>query len=406
MAKIEPAKSRVRLLLAMGFVSMTLTLGLGEMLVRFYAVSSPEGPLVGDVRLLPRHWADVAAYRRRYSLQPAWNSGVFVFDSQLGWTVAPGRSGTGNEHEKIFSGAEGTRAPNDGYSFNTRSAHTRIALVGNSYVFGQDVNYEDTWGFQLEQRLGHDIQILNFGVPAYGIDQAYLRYLKDVRRWRPKIAILGLISHDLLRTTMVYYAVGFTGALVPGAKPRFTIKHDQLTLLNVPLISPEAVHAVHSIQDLPFIDYDRTYRPTEWQPHWYEFSYLLRFAISVCSPFGSVSASQGVSASPPANQETVSLNRAILQSFVREAKANGTIPLIVFFPSYQEFRDNGQLLTTPLLGQQVLKQAGVDFVDLTDCIQGIEKSKVFTPGWHYTPEVNSLVEQCLRDVVATQLSAG
>ena len=34
-------------------------------------------------------------------------------------------------------------------------------------------------------------------------DQAYLRYLRDVRPWRPQVVILGLIDHDLRRSMAV-----------------------------------------------------------------------------------------------------------------------------------------------------------------------------------------------------------
>ena len=393
------ASKAVRLSLAMSVVSIALMIGLGEALVRFSTQSDPEGLIVGDLRLLPREWHQVATYRRRNWDGHASHSGVFLFDPQLGWTVGPNRKGTGGSHEKLFSSAEGARAGAEGLRFDDRSARTTIALLGNSYVFGEDVEYEDTWGFHLEQRLGADVQVLNFGVPGYGVDQAYLRYLRDVRERRPDIAILGVISHDLIRTTMVYYAVSFAGAAVPGAKPRFSMKNGQLTLVNVPLPLPEAVYGAQSIQDLPFIDYDQTYRPIEWQRHWYEVSYLLRFAVSWCSPCGGLGA-------PNDNEETVPLNGAILHEFVREATASGTIPIVVFLPSFREGRDaSGRLSATPSLGVRILKNAQVDFVDLTDCIKRVDERNQFTSGWHYTPQANSIMAECLGDIVVSRLQA-
>jgi hypothetical protein len=388
------ASKSVRLSLAMSLVSIALMFVLGEGLVRFFAEPDPEGPLVGDLRLLPRNWHQVATYRRSNWERDA-NASVFVFDSQLGWTIPPNGKGTGAAHERIFSSAEGARVGGEGFRFGDRSVRTRIALVGNSYVFGSDVDYEDTWGFYLQQRLGTDVQVQNFGVPGYGVDQAYLRYLKDVLERRPDVAILGLISHDLLRTTMVYYAVGFPGGTVHGAKPRFTVKNGQPTLLNAPLPPPKAVYAVRPIQNLPFIDYDRTYRPTEWQPHWYEFSYLLRFGVSWC-------ATCGVFSSPSENEETVTLNGAILHAFVQKARAVGTTPIVLFLPSYTEFRDaSGRLSGTPLVG--VLKEAGVDFIDLTTCIERVDERERFTSGWHFTPQANSILADCLRDIVVERV---
>jgi len=383
----------VRLSFTLGLLSLALLLILGEILIRLFTVSDPEGPLVGNLRLLPRYWPNVANQWQRRWRQHHSDSGVLAFDPILGWTVAPNKKGVGPAGEKLFSSTEGARARDQRESFRDRYAALSIALIGNSYVFGSDVNFEDTWGYHLEQRFGGDVKVLNFGVPGYGVDQAYLRYLKDVRELRPKIAILGLISHDLLRTTMVYYAVGFPGAVAPGAKPRFMLIDGQLKLINTPLPSPEDVYAIQSIEQLPYIVYDRAYRPSEWQSQWYDVFYLFRFVVSFS--FAELRPST----------ETVSLNRAILNSFVREATSKGTLPLIVYLPSYLELsggRDAPSRTTS--LGVQVLKDAEVDFVDLTDCVEGVEGQRRFTRGWHYTPHTNSVLADCLHDVLIARLS--
>ena len=74
-------------------------------------------------------------------------------------------------------------------SFASPTGKTRIALVGDSFTFGEDVTYEETWGYFLEKELGSQFQVLNFGVAGYGVDQSFLRYEKDVRKWKPKIVI-------------------------------------------------------------------------------------------------------------------------------------------------------------------------------------------------------------------------
>ena len=383
------ASKLVRLSFLMSVVSTALMCVFGEGLVRFFAESDPEGPVIGDLRLLPRNWHQVAAYRR-ISWERQANASVFIFDSQLGWTIGPNLNGRGAARETIFSSAEGARVESRGFRFRDR-VRARIALVGNSYVFGSDVDYKDTWAFYLQQRLGTDVQVENFGVPGYGVDQAYLRYLKDVRERRPDVAILGLISHDLLRTTMVYYAVGWPGAAAPGAKPRFTMKNGELILVNTPLPSPEAVYAERPIQNLPFIAYDRMYRSADWEPRWYEFSYLLRFGISWCT-----ACRMGVS--PPENEETVTVNGAILHAFIRDALAVGTVPIVLFLPSYAEFQDpSGRLSGKSLV--TVLKEARVEFIDMTNCIQTVNERERFTKYWHYTPHANFMLAGCLRDIL-------
>ncbi|BCA54580.1 hypothetical protein W02_17200 [Nitrospira sp. KM1] len=383
----------------MNILSVGCILVLTEVLLRLVAAPHPEGPLVGDTRLLPRNWSDVAGYRLALWKEHAAGSGVLVFDPQLGWTVAPNRSSTGPAGEKNFSSAEGRRIGSQRpHSLRNQSGVT-IALMGNSYVFGSDVDYEQTWGFHLETQLAGKGQVWNFGVPAYGVDQAYLRYLKEVQGRRPDIAILGLISHDLIRTTMVYYAVGFPGAVVPGAKPRLVLRDGDPTPVNIPLPQPEAVYATARVDELPHVTDDRIYRRSDWQEHWYAWSYLLRYFVSWCNPCG------GIAGTPSEDEETVALNGAILRAFVREAKNAGTIPIVVFLPSFTEYRDEGEHLSgKSLLGTRVLDRAKVEFVDMTYCVDRSDARNRFTSGWHYTPEANKNLAACLFDILKPHLS--
>jgi hypothetical protein len=385
------ASKYMRLSLVLALLNVAVLLLFGEILIRSLIESDPQGPLVGNVRLLPRYWPDVAHHWQRQWRRHHSNAGIFVFDPILGWTIAPNREGIGASGELLFSSAEGARARYRGEIIKSPSK-ANIALIGDSYVFGSDVNFEDTWAYHLEQSLRSDVRVLNFGVPGYGVDQAYLRYVHHVRDLQPRIAILALISHDVLRTSMVYYAVGFPSAVAPGPKPRFILRDEQLKLINTPLPLPGAVYKIKSIEQLPYIVYDSAYRPSDWQSHWYDFLYLFRFLASVS--FHDVPST-----------ETVLLNGAILKSFVRDAISNGTLPLIVYLPSYSELGDGTKSISkTRSLGVAVLEEAKVDFVDLTDCVGAIEERRRFTEGWHYTTHTNAILADCLREVVIAKLS--
>ena len=116
----------------------------------------------------------------------------------------------------------------------------RIALIGDSHAFSFEVPFEDSWGYHLQRLLGDGTQVLNFGVDGYGIDQAYLRYQRDVRPWKPKVVVIGFAGHDLWRALAVYPFVSFRwpGYLV---KPRFAIEKEGLKLLNAPLPTPAEI---------------------------------------------------------------------------------------------------------------------------------------------------------------------
>ena len=378
------------LTVALGIVTMLATFLCAEGAVRLLATSTPEGPSVMDTVLLPRDWPAVMANRRLLWEQSSSRYGVFRFDDMLGWTVGSNRQGTGPHGETYFSSREGLRTSGPDISLAGRATRA-IALLGDSYVFASDVDYEDSWGHRLEQKLGPTVQVLNFGVPGYGIDQAYLRYERDVRAWHPEVVILALISHDVLRTTMVYYQVGFAGALVPGAKPRLTIRDGRLISINLPLPKPQALFQSHRIADVPFVDYDRSYRTSDWNWHFYQWSYLLRFAVSWAPSWRT----------PELDEETLTLNRVVLQTFVRRVQEDGAIPLILFLPSFTEYRDaGGRPHDRDLLGIRVLDHSDLAYVNALPCLDHLPSGQIlFTTGWHYTPAANELIAQCLHAVI-------
>lgn len=379
---------QLQLVLSMGCVALVLFFLGAEVMVRVLAEETPEGPLVGDTVLLPRDWARVLAHRRASWEQASREYGVFTIDETLGWTVGRNRKGVGPHNETYWSNDDGLRTQQIGVSLRDRPAAFRIAIIGDSYTFGEDVSYEDTWGHQLETLMGPAVEVLNFGVPGYGIDQAFLRYLRDVRDWHPDLVILSFISHDLVRSGMVYYWIGFQGAAVPGAKPRFSLDGGQLTLLNYPLPSPEHIQSTSTIGNLPFIQSDSAYHPADWEWHLYQYSYLLRFAISW--QFHPVASGYELD---PGVQE---INEAILKSFVRTAQAAGSHPMVVFLPEYQEFRQSSGMLDRGLLGRRVARKAGVELLDLTSCLEAVPNGLRFTTGWHYTPHANRAVAHCLQ----------
>ncbi len=361
-------------------------------MIRGLAEETSEGPLLGNTVLLPRDWARVLAHRRALWAQASREYGVFTIDEALGWSIGRNRKGVGPHGETYFSNEDGLRTQQNGASLQDQPAALRIAILGDSYTFGEDVNFEDTWGHQLEILMGPGVQVLNFGVPAYGIDQAYLRYLREVREWHPDIVILSFISHDLVRSGMVYYWIGFPGAAVPGAKPRFSLAGEELTLLNSPLPSREQIESASIIDDLPFIQSDSAYNPPDWEWHLYQYSYLLRFVISWQfnpRPF-----------SYELDNEVQQINEAILKSFVFTAQAAGSLPMVVFLPEYTEFRNSsGRLSGRDLLGRRMARKAGVEFLDLTSCLETLADGDRFTTGWHYTPQANGAVAHCLQSQI-------
>jgi len=78
----------------------------------------------------------------------------------------------------------------------------RIAVVGDSFVFGVGVGEEHTLPrlverlFEREPLPGARVQALNFGVPGYAIDQDLRRLQDDALRFEPDLVLLTLYIND------------------------------------------------------------------------------------------------------------------------------------------------------------------------------------------------------------------
>jgi hypothetical protein len=373
-------------LITAGFVLVT-----SELTVRLFSRTDASGQSFLGTTLLPKSWTEVRNHNRQM-LESRYNADSYlVYDDLLGWRIGPSRKSANGLY---FSSQEGLRSPTQGITFSSGPRH-RIAIVGDSYTFAQEVSYEESWGHQLERLLGPDFQVLNFGVEGYSVGQAYLHYRRDVQPWRPDIVIFGVIDHDLARTLSVYSFVTFPHWRLPFAKPRFVVNGSELVTINTPLISPEAIIGTPRIADLPAVDYDLGYNENDWQWRAYHPSYLVRFLISRFPRWP-------ISRPEISDQALRSLNGALFRSFIAMATEQRSAPIIVYFPSQEDPDEPDESVTGESLAKIVLESHGLPFVDLTSCITAVDVSKRFL-AWHYSAEANLAVARCLRDAVLARI---
>ena len=272
-------------------------------------------------------------------------------------------------------------------SFAPTPTQHRVALVGDSFTFGLEVPYEGTWGAQLEHLLGAPYHVLNFGVDGYGVDQAYLRYRRDVAPWHPQFVILGIIDDDLRRTMCVYGFLCFPGFEMPFAKPRLI--GARLEPANLPLIRPDSIFAARSISELPAIVHDGSYDPAEWQWHLYDHSYAARLVLTRFRRW-------------PAPRPTITeqamddVNGAVIREFLRLARQNGSTPLVVFFPSLTEFLPGHH--AGPGDAIRLMEAQHIPYVDMTACVRRVPAERRFVT-LHYSAATNAAIATCLRDEI-------
>jgi len=172
-----------RPIVAMNLVTVLLMLVAGEVAVRAGSRIYRDGEVFGNVELAPKNWETTKAHYRALLEKASGDLSYLIYDARMGWSVGPNRRSANGLYS---SGPEAIRVPHEEVPLTISEGKTTIALVGDSYTFGEEVKYENSWGYHLSQLLGGEVQVLNFGVPGYGVGQAYLRYEKDAKRWKPK----------------------------------------------------------------------------------------------------------------------------------------------------------------------------------------------------------------------------
>lgn len=391
-----PLRGRV---LALGattnLLSVLLVFLILESSVRIAARKSSDGIFVGSVPIRPT-WQELLARNRDVlagivlSRDPLTPSGsrsksYLVLDQRLGWTVGSNRR---SQDGLYFSSIEGIRSAGPNTRLASSPRRYRVALVGDSNAFSLEVPFEDSWGYHLQRLLGDDVQVLNFGVDGYGIDQMYLRYKQDVRPWKADVVVVGFISHDLWRTMSVYpfMSFGWQGFL---AKPRFSISKGELELLNVPLPTPDEILGAGKPHELPFVEYDLGYRAMGWYWRFEHWPLVLRFLVSRFPRWR-------IADFRVSEEATKELNSQLFARLVKAIKQAGSAPLVFLLNEYEDTRV-----------QETLARARVPHLGISGCLSELSADHRRVPsGNHYSGFGNEAIARCTAPEVERALRRG
>jgi hypothetical protein len=337
-----------------------------------------------SVERMIRYYADPASY--------------FVFDPVQGWSIRPGSS-----NKEYRANSAGIRGDRD-YDPVPARDHLRISAFGGSFTHGDEVSNADTWESQLE-RLDPSIEALNFGVTAFGPDQAYLRYLAYEKRFAPRIVLIGLMSEDVDRAVNTFRPFYFPPELVPRAKPRFRVENGALSPIPNPFPDEAGYRRLleHPESELPRIgaadawwallpergpmDFLPSVRLAKTVSYWLRRS----FAVTVNPLSPSASYRPG---------EALATTEAIFSEFYSRVEKDGRLPVIALFPSYDDvrkFRRTGKRTYQPLL--DYLKSRKMRNLDFLDALAAGELS---SDRAHYGPAENARIASALQSYLSEQ----
>ncbi len=363
-------------------VSLVVSLALAEILVRAAVHVDADGQRwLGEHRLLPYRLPLSELEKRVAELSDP--ASLFVYDSDLGWSLRPGvRSRDG-----MFS-ADETGARRTGSASSDESA-LRIVTVGDSFTFGDEVGDDQTWPAQLERLLGSEerpVDVINLGVNGYGVDQAVLRYERDGASREPDVVILGLQAENLLRNLNVVRAIYFPGTSLPLSKPRFVLGGEGLRLVNRPTATPEQVlEALEDPTGHPLFEYEG----------WLDW----RFERSGAEASALVSLVRSLADRHPRDtgyvltQEMAAIGTRTIDRLANAAKADGARFLVVHVPRRHD-------LQTIAGGDAPWYGAWIDEIGARHELVRPEldaADSLFEPGGHYSQAQNLHVAETLAE---------
>lgn len=379
-------------------ISVLLTLLGLEMVVRLAGDQNADGQFTFMGHTLQPYALPVTQLRADIQGYLANKDSSYVLpDSLLGWTYRPNSVW----QDLTFTiNNDGLRAKRE-YSRQPPIDTLRIALFGDSFVAGDEVSDEEVWGYKLRDALGQAgirTEVLNFGVGAYGMGQAFLRWQHEGKNFDPDIVIFGLQPENLLRNVNVFRQL-LHGSGPPFSKPRFALVDSELVLLNWPAIPPEQLGTVFAdFANHALAPWEYHYRSRHLTTSWWSSSKLASLVYEISEEH------QDDPEVYSAGSEGGSLGLAIVDAFAADVAAQDAVFLILHLPTRSHLVRHFNEMDPPY--RFLLEHSGdnYNYIPMEHHMEPRYVDNVYwRPNLHYGPEINALVGRVVADWVESCL---
>lgn len=281
-----------------------------------------------------------------------------VYSPTRGWAVLPNLRDIHcmptNPKAVLNTNAHGLRGLRE-FDY-ARNGQRRIAVLGDSFTFGEEVSDNDTYCAQLA-RLAPQVEVMNFGVRGYGFDQMLLYLREEVVRYHPDVVLLAFPYLDVARDRLAFR---------DSPKPRFVLENGKLVLSNTPVPRGAQVMAEEP----------------------YRIKLLDLLSLLSTKAFGEQSRAE----------EARAVTTAILDEIAQTVRAAGSEPVFFYMPVLEELADK-----SPELSERERYLADFCRQRKIRCLQlrpAFAKSplKLVTEG-HWTPQEHSIAAEALRGLL-------
>lgn len=285
---LPPLRRTLRIVLRLLVVALVLEAGARLVLapdLLFRRLASPYDEPSWRLSWLHRHDDPASPFR-------------FSFDRHhpiRGWTLAPDlREVEVFSGKRLSSNSRGMRGRRE-VAVPKPEGITRIALLGDSFAFGEEVGDEETFARGIE-RIDPAIEVLNLGVHGYGHDQMLLTLREELPLDHPDVVLLAYVTDDSLRNLLTFRDY---------AKPRFHLRDGRLELAGTPVPAPAELLARE-----------------RWRSRFVDLFTMARERVAW--RWGDRAA------------EVDRLTDALLTAIFRETRAAGARPAVALLPAFSE----------------------------------------------------------------------
>ena len=311
----------------------------------------------------------------------------------LGWTLK--KNGTSWLYQANSSGIRSDKE----YEIKRSADILRISTFGDSFTHCDDVKNDETWQTIMETS-DRKLEVINFGVPGFGLDQAYLRYLEDGRQYKSDIALIGFMTENIYRNVNTFRPFCFPATGLPIAKPRFSISGEKLALIPNPMQSLDDYKMfLHNPRKfLSRAGAEDYYYQKRYKSGLFDWSPTVRISSIFFNTIKPVKDDIVVDGFYSETSEAFRVTKAIFSSFYNAVKKDQAMPIIVIFPNRNDidrYSRQKQKRYSPILSY--FNSKGYAYIDLADTFQAAmaeHKIQDLCAG-HYSPLANRLVAETL-----------
>ena len=288
------------------------------------------------------------------------------FDSHLGWNNGP----DSYEHNGATYLMSKDRIRVNPYKSSTE----KISAYGDSFTFGDEVENHETFPFFLSQKTKSNV--INYGVSAYGTDQALKRLEKNlIHGKRTDFVVLEFIQDSLKRNMNMYlpFKYGFADWTRYMFKPMLYGGSNGYEWIDSPLKSVNNTNDVLKAYDVSK-EYDWFYK----HPH-PDIAFPYTFSAFKTLFYLSKKKYQGVSDLGWGNKASEERMERLIEFYFSLSKEYDFIPVIIYIPLGFEIKDyilNDEQYRFNLFLDEVsnrYKETNMIVIDIAKEIKNIKK---------------------------------